>query len=396
MFAVLGVFIDFTGQGQLCVTKEHETIHIGHELEQPWIDESPAGPAAHARHHQGGRGRDAREPARRREASSRAQDGRRSSPTRTARAASNDVIVPALKKAKVEDRLDGGAQHHRHRHDGGAGPARQLHREVEEREASTRSSWPACSCRRSSSSRRSRPRCPTSSCITDADATAGQGQDQVAAGTTPNPYEGMLGDDRHDAVRAVGEQERAAPAVRRHLRGGDRHDGARARRVRGRTARARRSSCRSRSPTSAASCSCSRTSPRRSARTSRPRTGRRRSTSSARSSSCATDIASLCKGKYAADDAFRLVAFDSSVGERHGRLGAGRPTSRTPAAGSAREAPDVVHRERRRRVRSARCCAGSPARRCRGTTPPPAGRRARRRAAPRRSPGPPRGSRRGC
>ena len=29
----------------------------------------------------------------------------------------------------------------------------------------------------------------------------------------------------------------------------------------------------------------------------------------------ATDIASLCKGKYAADDAFRLVEFDSTIGE---------------------------------------------------------------------------------
>ncbi|MEX0663249.1 MAG: ABC transporter substrate-binding protein [Acidimicrobiia bacterium] len=41
VFAVLGVFIDFTGDAQLCLTRDHETIHIGHELEQPWIDESP-------------------------------------------------------------------------------------------------------------------------------------------------------------------------------------------------------------------------------------------------------------------------------------------------------------------------------------------------------------------
>jgi ABC-type branched-subunit amino acid transport system substrate-binding protein len=41
VFAVLGVFIDFTGDAQLCLTRDHETIHIGHELEQPWIDDSP-------------------------------------------------------------------------------------------------------------------------------------------------------------------------------------------------------------------------------------------------------------------------------------------------------------------------------------------------------------------
>lgn len=43
VFAVLGVFIDFTGQGQECVSKQHNTIHIGHEIDQPWIDASPDG-----------------------------------------------------------------------------------------------------------------------------------------------------------------------------------------------------------------------------------------------------------------------------------------------------------------------------------------------------------------
>src|SRR4029079_16056750 len=43
VFAVVGVFIDFTGQGQECLTKEHNTIHIGHEFDQPWIDASPPG-----------------------------------------------------------------------------------------------------------------------------------------------------------------------------------------------------------------------------------------------------------------------------------------------------------------------------------------------------------------
>jgi branched-chain amino acid transport system substrate-binding protein len=43
VFAVLGVFIDPTGQGQLCIAKEHETVHIGHQLNQAWIDEAPPG-----------------------------------------------------------------------------------------------------------------------------------------------------------------------------------------------------------------------------------------------------------------------------------------------------------------------------------------------------------------
>lgn len=43
VFAVLGVFIDFSGDAQLCLTRDHETIHIGHELKRAWIDEAPPG-----------------------------------------------------------------------------------------------------------------------------------------------------------------------------------------------------------------------------------------------------------------------------------------------------------------------------------------------------------------
>ncbi len=43
VFATLGVFIDFSGDAQLCLTRDNETIHIGHELEQAWIDEAPPG-----------------------------------------------------------------------------------------------------------------------------------------------------------------------------------------------------------------------------------------------------------------------------------------------------------------------------------------------------------------
>jgi hypothetical protein len=43
VFAVLGVFIDFSGDAQLCLTRDHETIHIGHELRKGWIDEAPPG-----------------------------------------------------------------------------------------------------------------------------------------------------------------------------------------------------------------------------------------------------------------------------------------------------------------------------------------------------------------
>jgi len=43
VFAVVGVFIDFTGQAQECVAKDHKLVHIGHEIDQPWIDAVPGG-----------------------------------------------------------------------------------------------------------------------------------------------------------------------------------------------------------------------------------------------------------------------------------------------------------------------------------------------------------------
>jgi hypothetical protein len=43
VFAVLGVFIDFSGDAQACLARDHETIHIGHELRQAFIDDAPPG-----------------------------------------------------------------------------------------------------------------------------------------------------------------------------------------------------------------------------------------------------------------------------------------------------------------------------------------------------------------
>ena len=58
--------------------------------------------------------------------------------------------------------------------------------------------------------------------ITDASSTAAQAQDLVQAGVTPNPYEGMWGTEGETGSEALGEQERAAPGVRRRLRRSDR------------------------------------------------------------------------------------------------------------------------------------------------------------------------------
>jgi len=100
VFAVLGVFIDFTGQGQQCLTKEHNVIHIGHEIDQPWIDASPPGLML--------------TPDRTKEHVAAALIGLMSSTgklkgktvavvgDKNNESRVNDVIVPALKKAKVK------------------------------------------------------------------------------------------------------------------------------------------------------------------------------------------------------------------------------------------------------------------------------------------------------
>ena len=50
MFAVLGNIEDPTGASQECVTKDHKTVMIGHDLTDPELARR-ARSDAHARHH---------------------------------------------------------------------------------------------------------------------------------------------------------------------------------------------------------------------------------------------------------------------------------------------------------------------------------------------------------
>jgi len=43
VFAVVGVFIDQSGDAQLCIAKNHQTIEIIHNVSQSWIDQAPKG-----------------------------------------------------------------------------------------------------------------------------------------------------------------------------------------------------------------------------------------------------------------------------------------------------------------------------------------------------------------
>lgn len=41
VFAIVGLFVDFSGDAHLCVTREHQRVLITHMLSQAWIDEAP-------------------------------------------------------------------------------------------------------------------------------------------------------------------------------------------------------------------------------------------------------------------------------------------------------------------------------------------------------------------
>jgi ABC-type branched-subunit amino acid transport system substrate-binding protein len=100
VFAVLGVFIDFTGQGQQCLTKEHNVIHIGHELDQPWIDASPPGlmlTPDRTKEHVAAALVSAMAASGKLKGKTVAVVGDKNNESRV-----NDVIVPALKKAKAK------------------------------------------------------------------------------------------------------------------------------------------------------------------------------------------------------------------------------------------------------------------------------------------------------
>jgi ABC-type branched-subunit amino acid transport system substrate-binding protein len=43
VFAVVGIFIDQSGDAQLCIAKNHKTVEIIHNVSQSWIDQAPKG-----------------------------------------------------------------------------------------------------------------------------------------------------------------------------------------------------------------------------------------------------------------------------------------------------------------------------------------------------------------
>jgi ABC-type branched-subunit amino acid transport system substrate-binding protein len=189
VFAVLGVFIDFSGQGQLCLTKEHKVIHIGHELDQPWIDAAPGGllltPDA------------TKEGVSAALVTLLAQTGRLKGKTvavvgdKNNESRVNNVIVPALKKAKAKT--------------GSTAVLTITGTDTTAAQAQVDSfveKWKTegvntvflagnlVSAKQFAETIKGAM--PKVQLVTDTDTALGQAQDEQKAGKSPNPYEGML------------------------------------------------------------------------------------------------------------------------------------------------------------------------------------------------------------
>ncbi len=189
VFAVLGVFIDFTGQGQLCLTKEHHVIHIGHELDQPWIDAAPGGLLL--------TGDATKEGVSAALVNLLASTGRLKGKTvavigdKNNESRVNDVIVPALKKAKVKTGSSAiltitGT-------DTTAAQA-QLDSFIEKwkSEGVNTVFLAGNSVSAKQFAETIKSALPKVQLVTDTDTTLQQARDEAAAGKNPNPYEGLL------------------------------------------------------------------------------------------------------------------------------------------------------------------------------------------------------------
>jgi ABC-type branched-subunit amino acid transport system substrate-binding protein len=311
VFAVLGVFIDFSGDGLLCLTRDHNTIHIGHELEQPWIDESPGGlmltPDT------------TKEVAAQNLINLLADEGELDGKTvavladQDGEGRANDVIVPGLEDAGAKTgstavlSITGT--------DTTAAQA-QLDSFIEKWKTENVDTIFIAGLNVSAKQfvTKLKEAMPDATLITDSSATAEQAQDLVAAGTTPNPYEGMFATEGTSASeRWKNKNELLQHCV-------DTYEAATGTTVIGPDDVKPGPDGKTEELYVAVTDFCNELTM---FKTIAEKVGTDLTTENWQAAVdqygsidlVSTDIASLCKGKYAADDAFALVKFDSSLGE---------------------------------------------------------------------------------
>ena len=263
VFAVVGVFIDQSGDAQLCIAKNHETVEIIHNVSQSWIDEAPKGLLltpnittdrrlsvildllAQRQDAQGQEG-------------GGAHPARQQGPRRA-------MVTPALKKMKVKQ---GSTAVLSITGTDTTAAQSQLDSFIEKWKAEGVDTFVIVGQTVVSKTYVTilKEAFPKATLISDQTPTAlSGGQDAVAAKEDPNPYEGLISAEGQSRAGAVRDADDAA--VREDLREGDRQEG---RRAEGREAergrQARRDLRVGRGRVRRRQCS-SRPSPRRRART---------------------------------------------------------------------------------------------------------------------------------
>lgn len=310
VFAVLGVFIDFTGQAQLCLTREHHLVHIGHELDQPWIDAAPGGLllTPDGTKEQGAK-----------VLVTLLADTGRLKGKKVAVLASKDgeqraegTIVPALRARGVKLGSTGIVTV--------TGPETQASMaqleafierwKTEKVDAVFISGLDMTSKGYVSTIKQALPKALL---MTDASSTVHEASDEVVAGTKPNPYDGML------SVLGLTASERWAKKGPQLQQCVDIYEKASGTKVLGPTEEKVVDGKKIQVDV-AVTDFCTELFM---FRTIADKVGANLTTASWQKTVdhfgsidlASTPIASLCKGKYAADDAFRLVSFDPRIGE---------------------------------------------------------------------------------
>lgn len=310
VFAVLGVFIDFTGQAQLCLTREHHVVHIGHELDQPWIDAAPGGLLLTS---DGTKERGAEVLV-----TLLSETGKLKGKKVAVLASKNgeqradDTIVPALREHHVKLGSTGILTL--------TGPETTASQsqlqafierwKTEKVNAVFMSGLDVTSKGYTSEIKKA---LPDALLITDASATVHEASDEVIAGTKPNPYDGMLS---VLGVTASERWEKKNPLLQRCV---DIYEKASGTKVPGPTEEKVVDGKKVQIDV-AVTDFCTELFM---FKTIAEKVGPNLTTANWQKTVdrfgpidlASTPVASLCKGKYAADDAFRLVSFDPALGQ---------------------------------------------------------------------------------
>jgi ABC-type branched-subunit amino acid transport system substrate-binding protein len=311
VFAVVGVFIDFTGSAQKCVTNDHKLVHIGHELDQPFIDSAPPGLMLTADR--------TKEHVATALISLLASTGKFKGKTvavvgaKDNEASVNDVIVPALKKAKVKT---GSTAILNITGTDTTSAQAQVDSFVEKWKSEGVNmvflSGNLVSAKQFAES--IKKGLPKAQLVTDTDTSLDQAKGEQNAGVKPNPYEGILSGMGETQTQ---RWDKKSPQYQHCV---DVYEKATKTTVPGPNERKLNSAGKQINTDQAILDACSdlymfKTIAEKAGPNLTAKTWQNAVNSYGTIDLAPDKFASLCKGKYDAQDDFQLIAYDSSIGE---------------------------------------------------------------------------------